>query len=56
MTQELEDKLDEARELILQADSILSYLWHRGYIDMSKIDYDLSYDIERLLSRLRVGV
>lgn len=56
MGERLVDAYEDACELIMQADSMLSYLWYRGLIDRAAVDKipDLRRDIEKLLVDLRV--
>ncbi len=56
MTELSSEWADDAFELIVRADSMLSYLWYRGLIAKAAVDKipDLRRDIEKLLVDLRV--
>jgi hypothetical protein len=42
------------KDIIKKADSLLSYLWYRGYIDKT-INPETNREIEELLVQLRVA-
>ena len=47
---------EEIKQLLLDIDSMMSYLWYRGFIDKEKIivsDSINPYEIEDLLGRIR---
>ncbi len=46
----------EIKQLLLDIDSVLSYLWYRGFIDKEKIinsNLVNIYEVEDLLTRVR---